>query len=511
MASYTQHKGLELPTSPEHYNIGVFNKNAMVIDSELHKLDIKNQSQDELLATKESLDSETERASTKENQILAKLTAETERAKTAEDTLTSALESEINRALTTEESIHTNLSELIFELTTRLNTLADSDDTTLDQLSEIVAYIKNNKDLIDEITTSKVNVSDIIDNLTSTATDKPLSANQGKILKDLITNLVDLVGDKADKDAVLPVSGGTIESNAEPQLSLKRKSKIFSALLDFENESRKLIQAKGGVENNDPAREAYFSLYDLDADNDKNGDGRLLELLHLSQNLRNIYDSTTNTMKKILVEGEALPSAGGTIQANASPLLILHRQGQYASMDFENNFGKLIRVGVTKGSEAAKPEFHVADVENGTDNAKYLFIISQDKRKIYDKNTDSVQDIATSNDLRKALQFQSGEIFTIKQSTHFAGYCGADGTTVFFTIPLYKNAEERNINISGRFWIREGGSYLVDAGLIQDFSVNIIASGNLLAVDIKKQDSGKFTSKNNVVVMVSGGFTISFS
>ena len=264
----------------------------------------------------------------------------------------------------------------------------------------------------------------------------------------------------------LPVSGGTLESNAEPQLSLKRKSQNFSALLNFENESRKLIQTKGGLESNDPAREAYFSLYDLDAD--KNGEGRFLELLHLSQNLRNIYDSTTNTMKKILVEGEALPATGGTIQANASPLLILKRIGQYASMDFENNFGKLIRVGVTKGSEAAKPEFHVADVENGADNAYYLFIIkkegarinsdtrhslvlnssnadktssvdicmrisgkevnqicatnnseiffwdstnqhslfavSESKRQIYDYKTNSLQEIATLNDLEKRIE-----------------------------------------------------------------------------------------------------------
>lgn len=55
MAQYSQYKNLELPNSPERYNIQVFNKNAMVIDSELHKLDIKNQSQDELLATKEAL------------------------------------------------------------------------------------------------------------------------------------------------------------------------------------------------------------------------------------------------------------------------------------------------------------------------------------------------------------------------------------------------------------------------------------------------------------------------
>lgn len=76
------------------------------------------------------------------------------------------------------------------ELQTRLNTIADSDDQTLDQLSEIVVYIKNNKNLIDGITTGKVSVSDIVDNLTSTAINKPLSAKQGKVLKDLIDAIV---------------------------------------------------------------------------------------------------------------------------------------------------------------------------------------------------------------------------------------------------------------------------------------------------------------------------------
>ena len=76
------------------------------------------------------------------------------------------------------------------ELQTKLNAIADSDDQTLDQLSEIVAYIKNNKNLIDGITTGKVSVSDIVDNLTSSATNKPLSAKQGKVLKDLIDAIV---------------------------------------------------------------------------------------------------------------------------------------------------------------------------------------------------------------------------------------------------------------------------------------------------------------------------------
>jgi hypothetical protein len=84
---------------------------------------------------------------------------------------------------------HNDIRLLITELTTRINTLADSDDTTLDQMSEIVTYIKSNKNLIDSITTSKINVSDIIDNLTTNVANKPLSAAQGVVLKGLIDAL----------------------------------------------------------------------------------------------------------------------------------------------------------------------------------------------------------------------------------------------------------------------------------------------------------------------------------
>lgn len=45
------------------------------------------------------------------------------------------------------------------------------------------------KGIISDLLADKVNVSDIVDNLTSTDTDKPLSANQGKELKDLIDGL----------------------------------------------------------------------------------------------------------------------------------------------------------------------------------------------------------------------------------------------------------------------------------------------------------------------------------
>lgn len=91
----------------------------------------------------------------------------------------------------TSTSAHNDIRELITGLTSRLNALADSDDMTLDQLSEIVAYIKSNRSLIEEVTTNKVNVADIIDNLTTNVANKPLSAAQGVALKALIDAIPD--------------------------------------------------------------------------------------------------------------------------------------------------------------------------------------------------------------------------------------------------------------------------------------------------------------------------------
>ena len=84
---------------------------------------------------------------------------------------------------------HSDIRLFLQTLSNRLNAFLDTDDTTLDELSEIVAYIKSNKTLIDSITTSKVNVTDIINNLTTNVTNKPLSAAQGVALKKLIDAL----------------------------------------------------------------------------------------------------------------------------------------------------------------------------------------------------------------------------------------------------------------------------------------------------------------------------------
>jgi len=74
----------------------------------------------------------------------------------------------------------------LHDLILLLQSLVSSDDVNLDTVKEIVAFIKNNKDVIDTIATSKVAIADIVDGLTSTAANKPLSANQGRVLADLV-------------------------------------------------------------------------------------------------------------------------------------------------------------------------------------------------------------------------------------------------------------------------------------------------------------------------------------
>lgn len=103
----------------------------------------------------------------------------------------------------TKTDAHNDIRLLITALTTRLDALANSDDTTLDQMAEVVACIKSNRGLIEQVTTGKVSVADIVNNLTTNVTNKPLSAAQGVALKALIdaitvpTKLSELAADNS--------------------------------------------------------------------------------------------------------------------------------------------------------------------------------------------------------------------------------------------------------------------------------------------------------------------------
>lgn len=122
MADYSQYKGLELPKSNEKYDVvGVVNKNNMIIDSEFHKLDLKNESQDNLLATKEALNSEISRATSAENELSNDITNEINRATMVEETI---YENLVNHGSSI--SAHSDIRNLISDLTTQLDSLAES-------------------------------------------------------------------------------------------------------------------------------------------------------------------------------------------------------------------------------------------------------------------------------------------------------------------------------------------------------------------------------------------------
>ena len=123
----------------------------------------------------------------------------------------------------TNTSAHNDIRIELQALSNKINAFLDSDDTTLDELSELIVAIQNNKTTIEQLTSGKINTSDIINNLTTNVSTKPLSAAQGVVLKTAIDSIRSLPSvTTADNGKVLMVVNGawsvvdlnmTIDSN----------------------------------------------------------------------------------------------------------------------------------------------------------------------------------------------------------------------------------------------------------------------------------------------------------
>lgn len=284
MADYTQNKKLELPKSNEHYDVGVANKNNMVIDSELHKLDLKNQSQDELLATKESLNSEISRAVSEEADLKNHIESETRRATNAEE--------------------------------------------------------------------------NIIDVLTG------------------------------ELDNYLSLTGGTLEANANPILTLKRIEGNFVGL-NFENPSGHLFSIEGYSAEDGTGKQLNIFARDWNK-----------SLLRINESSRVVYDYITKSEKKILVEGEALPSSGGTIASATQQMLNLRYTGEKGdaiiSM-FPNNFtNKCVTVQSAFSTLTNSIKFKIFQIMDGV--VKQLFEVSDKSKDIFDPKTNTMKPIMVKGD-----------------------------------------------------------------------------------------------------------------
>ncbi|RKJ43223.1 hypothetical protein D7X98_16575 [bacterium 1XD8-76] len=142
MATYTNYKSLEKPLSTEKYNIDVANKNNDVIDSELHKLDLKNQSQDKLLATKTSLN---EHALNKANPH--EVTKSQVGLGNADNT------SDINKpvSMAQQNAIDTALEQSNYYTDNKIAELIDDAPETLDTLKEVADAIAENETVVEAL------------------------------------------------------------------------------------------------------------------------------------------------------------------------------------------------------------------------------------------------------------------------------------------------------------------------------------------------------------------------
>ena len=88
------------------------------------------------------------------------------------------------------ENAHSDIRLLLTEVKNSIEAFLDIDDESLNQATEFVAYMKANRELIEQITTKKVNVTDIINDYATNVANKPVSAAVAVQLKALIDKIV---------------------------------------------------------------------------------------------------------------------------------------------------------------------------------------------------------------------------------------------------------------------------------------------------------------------------------
>lgn len=133
-------------------------------------------------------------------------------------------------------SAHSDIRTLISELAAKLNALANSDDTTLDQMAEVVAYIKDNRGLIEGITTTKANKDYVDSELDKKANSSDLAdvATSGKY------------SDLSGTPTSLPASGGNADTvgGFTVGTNVPADAKFTDTVYTLPNAS---ASAKGGV------------------------------------------------------------------------------------------------------------------------------------------------------------------------------------------------------------------------------------------------------------------------
>lgn len=243
------------------------------------------------------------------------------------------------------------------------------------------------------------------------------------LAKGQVTGVSGVKGDKEEKYrtgdvnitannvGALPITGGTIVSNLNPILELKRNGNWVA--IDMVNSFGKLFKIEGSMGSSDAAPAFRINELIAGVDNQKT-------LFLISSEARRIYDKKTNRLKDILVDGEAVPMTDGVVtrdivvSTNAFPGINIVREDfdQTAAIQLTNGNqeqnGMLLEAAMVN-SEGKGLYFRIRDMIAN----KELFRISLSERRIYDKESGTLKDILVKGE---ALPSSGG---TLKSTDFF--------------------------------------------------------------------------------------------
>ena len=227
------------------------------------------------------------------------------------------VESELNLHNTSTDA-HNDVRILINDISTKLNNFLNVDDTTKDQLSEIISLIEENADDIESITSGKVNVSDIVNNLTTNVSNKPLSAAQGVEIKSLIDALTDVVNGKADKTELptkvseLSNDSGYLTSSTTPIKSVNGKTGAVS-----------LTASDVGADASGSANAVQSNLDILNDEFDDHVADTGLHVTNAKQtNWNSAYTHSTSTHARVDATNVAKSNTNGNIVINGTETVV---------------------------------------------------------------------------------------------------------------------------------------------------------------------------------------------
>lgn len=129
------------------------------------KTDI-NATQADITATRTEIATTRTEVNTAKNEVIA-IKSEVSDIKDATDEIKTdviSIANNINNSISEHNestTAHSDIRNLISNLTNKLNTFLDTDDKSLDQMSELITFIQNNRTLIEGITTDKADKSEI--------------------------------------------------------------------------------------------------------------------------------------------------------------------------------------------------------------------------------------------------------------------------------------------------------------------------------------------------------------